>query len=155
MAVLKGNPNRTLPAGLEKAGMPGVFQCELPVLWSDMDSNGHLNNGRFQSYLDEARMQAFDGAGLGVAIMRAKNQGPVIYEANLRYRIPVEHPESLTILTWLDSTNRSRGVIRQQMFRNSDDQLACDASFQGIFMDFNRGRPLNFPEHFLEAFGLK
>ncbi|MBR33701.1 MAG: acyl-CoA thioester hydrolase [Spirochaetaceae bacterium] len=134
--------------------MAGVFQCRLPVLWSDLDANGHLNNGRYQSYLDEARMQAFDSAGMGVAVMRAKSQGPVIYEANLRYRCPVEHPESLTILTWLESTNRSRGLIRQEIYRVSDQRLACEASFQGIFMDFQRGRPINFPESFLDAFGL-
>ena len=154
MAVLKNRPERALPEGLGKSESRGVFLCTLPVLWCDLDANGHLNNGRYQSYLDEARMQAFDHAGLGVATMRANNQGPVIYEATLRYRSPVEHPESLTILTWLDSTNRSRGNVKQEIYRASDQCLVCEASFKGIFMDFNRGRPINFPERFLDAFGL-
>ncbi|MBU44759.1 MAG: acyl-CoA thioester hydrolase [Spirochaetaceae bacterium] len=153
MAVVKEKVERELPPGLAKMEEVGVFCTELPLLWCDMDANGHLNNGRFQSYLDEARMQAFDGAGLGVARMRELNQGPVIYEASLKYKSPVEHPEQLRILTWMESTNRSRGVVRQEMYRLSDDRLACEARFQGIFMDFNRGRPITFPEHFLEAFG--
>ncbi|MCB1168448.1 MAG: acyl-CoA thioesterase, partial [Leptospiraceae bacterium] len=68
--------------------------------------------------------------------MRENQQGPVIYEASLKYRNPVDHPETVRILTWLDSTNRTRGVVRQEMYRCSDNELACEAEFHGIFMDF-------------------
>ena len=99
-------------------------------------------------------MHAFDAAGMGVATMRENQQGPVIYEASLKYRNPVDHPETVRILTWLDSTNRTRGVVRQEMYRCSDNELACEAEFHGIFMDFRRRRPMRFPEHFLKGFGL-
>lgn len=58
---------RNIPVGQDKMGIEGVFCLELPVHWSDLDANGHLNNGRYQSYLDEARMHAFDAAGMGLA----------------------------------------------------------------------------------------
>ncbi|WP_248122554.1 acyl-CoA thioesterase [Micrococcus lacusdianchii] len=37
----------------------GVFECPVPVRWSDQDANGHVNNARVVTLLEEIRIAAY------------------------------------------------------------------------------------------------
>lgn len=49
----------------------GVFQCVLPVRWGDLDALNHVNNTVYMRYIDEARAQLYDRAGVPVPGDRA------------------------------------------------------------------------------------
>ncbi|HNI90957.1 MAG TPA: acyl-CoA thioesterase, partial [Leptospiraceae bacterium] len=65
--------------------MKTFHQTEIPVLWSHLDSNHHVNNAIFQFYFDEARMQALESTGFNLAELRKINVGPVIYKSEIEY----------------------------------------------------------------------
>lgn len=38
---------------------PEPYECDLPVRWSDQDVNGHVNNARVVTLLEELRIAAY------------------------------------------------------------------------------------------------
>ncbi|GBF52024.1 acyl-CoA thioester hydrolase, YbgC/YbaW family [Leptospira ryugenii] len=125
---------------------------EITVLWSHMDANGHVNNGIYQSYFDEARMQALEKAGFSIAQMRSEQIGPVILEAHLTYHKPLSHPDSVRIETNFRDGSKFKGKVVQSMYRISDGELVCRAEFLALFFDFKKKRPYALPDEFLNLF---
>ncbi|WCL50055.1 acyl-CoA thioesterase [Leptospira sp. GIMC2001] len=121
---------------------------EIRVLWSQLDSNGHVNNGNYQFYLDEARIQALEEEGFMIAAMRAANVGPVIQKAEIIYSKPLGHPETVRVETTFAQFKGFRGKVIQTIWRKSDSELVCKAVFDALFFDFDKRRPWKMPEEF-------
>lgn len=119
---------------------------EIPVLWSQLDANGHVNNGTYQFYLDEARMQALEEEGFSISLMRESNIGPVIQKVEIKYSKPVQHPETVLIETTFSEIKGFRGKVHQTIRRKSDNEKVCEATFDALFFDFTKNRPWKLPE---------
>ncbi len=131
----------------QSANLPvPVFHTRLKVRWNELDANGHVNNMYYQSYFDQARIEAFEQAGLSIAALRERGIGPVIFKAELDYKRELKHPDSITISTWVEEHRRSRGVLAQQIESDRTGEIVCRARFHGVFMDLAAGRPLPFPQ---------
>ncbi|TGL62454.1 acyl-CoA thioesterase [Leptospira jelokensis] len=127
-----------------------VHTTEIPVLWSHLDANGHVNNGVYQSYFDEARMQALESIGFSIREMRENLVGPVVMKAELNYHKALNHPESVRIETGFRDMTQIRGTVVQTMYRVSDGALVCEAFFSAIFFDFAKKRPWKIPKHYFD-----
>lgn len=119
---------------------------EIPVLWSQLDANGHVNNGTYQFYLDEARMQALEEEGFSISLMRDANIGPVMLKAEIKYSKPIQHPETVLIETIFSEMKGFRGKVLQTIRRKSDNEKVCEATFDALFFDFSKNRPWKLPE---------
>lgn len=129
-----------------------VHKTEIPVLWSQMDANGHVNNGTYQHYLDEARMRALEEEGFSIAKMREASIGPVIQKAEITYSKPISHPETVEIETRFSEIKGFRGKVTQTIFRKSDYEKVCVAVFDALFFDFSKNRPWKVPKEFSEKY---
>lgn len=103
------------------------FAFELPIRRADLDANGHVNNGTYQSYFEEAREAAFAEAGLFPA--RAKNLPSAFGSVFLEYKAELKHPDSVRILTFFPEDPKENWEIRQEMYRSSDGVFAAFAKF--------------------------
>lgn len=78
----------------------GVHEFDCPVRWSDMDAYGHVNNARFLTYLEEARIDLLftrattEGAG-GLA------RGALVRHQEIDYLRPVAFGDPLRIGVWV------------------------------------------------------
>ncbi len=123
-----------------------LFTHTLKVRWVDLDENGHVNNGIYQSYFDEARRAAFEESGLDMNDLRSRRIGPVILKAELEYRAELKYPEIVKLSTRFEAQKGSRVLVIQDLYRESDGALICSAKFYGLFMDLNRMRPYKVSE---------
>jgi acyl-CoA thioester hydrolase len=76
-----------------------VYHC--PLRWGDMDALGHVNNGRYVDYLQDARVdflfrtaKEFGADNLETGLLVARHE--VQYRAPLRFR-----PEPVRIELWI------------------------------------------------------
>ncbi|PJZ53907.1 acyl-CoA thioesterase [Leptospira adleri] len=118
-----------------------LFTNVLKVRWVDLDENGHVNNGVYQSYFDEARRAAFEDSGLDMNDLRKRHIGPVILKAELDYKAELKYPENVKLTTRFEAQKGSRVLVVQDLYRESDGVLICSAKFYGLFMDLKRMRP--------------
>ncbi|MFY1672810.1 acyl-CoA thioesterase [Plantactinospora sp. WMMB334] len=117
---------RSRPAVPVPAGRPDsrryVYDCTLR--WSDLDAYGHVNNARFLTLYEEARV------ALMFATARDRGvdsfaEGVVIYRHEIDYLRPVEYAldrataeraPSVRIEMWVEDLRQSRFTIGYELF---------------------------------------
>lgn len=73
-----------------------------PLRWSDMDAYGHVNNVRFLTYLEEARVDLLLNAA-GERGRAMLDTGVVVARHEIDYKKPLVHrPEPVPIEVWTD-----------------------------------------------------
>ena len=76
------------------AGFP--VQVEIPVAWGEMDAFGHVNNVVYFRYFESARIACFAALEY-MDLMRQTGIGPILAETSCRFRLPLEHPDTVTV----------------------------------------------------------
>jgi len=91
------------------------FIHQAALRWSDMDAYGHVNNARFLTLYEEARVALFFiGAreqGLG-----SFEEGIVIARHEVDYLRPVDYGDAIRIEMWVDEVRPSRFTIAYELF---------------------------------------
>ncbi|HSC87934.1 MAG TPA: acyl-CoA thioesterase [Polyangiaceae bacterium] len=103
---------------------------------SHLDTFGHVNNATYLQLFEEARWDLITARGYGLEKIRESRLGPVILEANVKFRREVTNRETVTIVTTLESYEGKIGKLRQRM-KKEDGALACDALFVCALWDID------------------
>jgi acyl-CoA thioester hydrolase len=114
------------------------FTHDVALRWSDMDVFGHVNNARFLTLYEEARVALmFTGAReAGLSTLEA---GVVIYRHEIDYLRPVDYSEPSRIDLWISEIRPSRFVVDYEFF--AADRLASRAKSICVPFDLAAGRP--------------
>jgi len=81
-----------------------VHTAPIPVRWGDMDAAGHVNNSRFFTYFEEARVNWLDATIDGPLFAES---GPVLANATCDFRRPLTHPATLAVDVYATPPGRS------------------------------------------------
>jgi acyl-CoA thioester hydrolase len=113
-----------------------VYDC--PVRWSDMDAYGHINNVRFLTYYEEARVALMFNAArdAGVTSLEA---GIVISRHEVDYLRPVDYGIPVRIEMWIEELRPSRFTVGYELF--AADVLASRARSICVPFDLSNQRP--------------
>jgi acyl-CoA thioester hydrolase len=120
-----------------------VHTTEIAVRWGDMDAGGHVNNSRFFTYFEEARV-AWLGAALGTPLFT--ESGPVLAEASCDFKQPLVHPATLTIDVYATPPGRSslRNVYDAAL-RDSGERMAVGTAVL-VWVDVETGETVPVPD---------
>jgi acyl-CoA thioester hydrolase len=73
------------------------FTFTIPVRYSDIDAQGHLNHARYFSFMEEARFQYMIAVGLWHPTQSYEQVGQVVAEATCAYKAPVLANQNVTV----------------------------------------------------------
>ena len=95
--------------------MTDKFIYDASVRWSDMDAYGHVNNARFLTLYEEARVAMFFiGArdhGLG-----SFEEGIVIARHEIDYLRPVDYGEPVRVEMWISELRVAAFTVSYELF---------------------------------------
>ena len=74
--------------------MAGVT-VRIPILWGDMDAFGHVNNVRYFTWFEAARITYFERMGLEVD--PGKGLGPILAATKADFLIPLAYPGEVDV----------------------------------------------------------
>lgn len=114
------------------------FALRCALRWSDMDVFGHVNNARFLTLYEEARVALmFTGArAQGLTSFEA---GVVISRHEVDYLRPVDYGAEVRVELWVEEIRPSRFVIAYELFDGTD--VASRARSVCVPFDLASGRP--------------
>jgi acyl-CoA thioester hydrolase len=114
------------------------FSYECPVRWSDMDAFGHVNNARFLTLYEEARVALMFTRARDAGV-RSMEEGIVISRHEVDYLRPVEHLPTVRIELWIEELRPSRFTVVYELF--AGDELASRARSVCVPFDLAKARP--------------
>jgi acyl-CoA thioester hydrolase len=128
-----------------------LFVIDLPVRWSDLDAFDHVNNARFLSYVEEARLAWFDG--LAAPWMDAA-VAPLLASIQMDYRRPITWPATVRVeLRTQRIGNSSLTLGHRIVDAAAPDRLYGEGHAVMVWIDRASGRPVPLPAGIRAAAG--
>ncbi|GAB1595811.1 hypothetical protein PAGU2638_14900 [Lysobacter sp. PAGU 2638] len=123
---------------------PGeLIRVPLSVRWRDLDAFNHVNNSKYLSYLEEARLRwmlSVPGMGLD------EHVAPVVAASNLNYRRPIEWPGDVVIELFVERLGGSSLTIGHRIVDTKEPRaLYCDGNVVMVWIDRTTGRSAPLP----------
>jgi acyl-CoA thioester hydrolase len=115
------HPAQTGPAGRDPRDLTGPFrhQVEIVVRFADTDAMGHVNNAKYLTYCEIARIRYWtDITGVPIALGTEGAESLILAEARITYRAPAFHGEIVTVETRATRIGRSSFTLEHRL-------LAC------------------------------
>jgi acyl-CoA thioester hydrolase len=108
------------------------FVHDAAVRWSDMDAYGHVNNARFLTLYEEARVAMFF-VGARAQGLTSFEDGIVISRHEIDYLRPVDYGEAVRIELWISELRAASFTVSYELF--DEDVLASRA--KSVCVPFN------------------
>ncbi|MEL7500140.1 MAG: thioesterase family protein [Planctomycetota bacterium] len=116
------------------------------VRFDDTDANGHVNNGRYNAYCDEASMQIFDLGGMNISKVGNNAIGAITRRAEYQYLGQLVYGDQFRVESTIEFTKPTRINFRHEIFEVDSNRCVCKCSVSGLWMDFRTGRPHRLDE---------
>ena len=116
----------------------GRFHYPCPLRWSDLDAFGHVNNSRFLTLYEEARVALMFVEARKAGVVGFE-EGVVVSRHEVDYLRPVDYTDPVHIELWIEEIRASRFTIAYELFDGAD--LASRARTVCVPFDLAAGRP--------------
>lgn len=119
------------------------------VRWGDMDSMGHVNNAKYFTYCESARMSYFAAVRMNEH-REGESHGPALAAANLNFRQQVRWPAELEVATRVSEIGRSSFKMEYELFHRGTDERVADGTGVIVWVDYGTGKSIPLPESLKE-----
>lgn len=95
-----------------------LINSDLPIIVrpTELDANGHVNNGKTQDYLEWGRRDFLNSVGLTRKVLLERKCVPLVRKIEIDYRGPANLEDNLVITTFVSSiVNPTRYYIYQEI----------------------------------------
>lgn len=112
------------------------------VRWGDMDALGHVNNARFFTYCESARIRYFEALEIEGLAGRA-SPGPAVVTATCNFLRQVHYPATVEVGVRVSAIGRSSFTLDYLILRG--DEVVADGSSVVVWVDYDAGRSIPLP----------
>lgn len=123
-----------------------VHQKIFSIEWGDMDALGHVNNGRYLDYFQQARIEWLESLKLDMK----QNEGPVVIHIAATFFKPVVYPATLTLKSSLHGLGNSSLMMDHEIYQN--DQLMTQGVSKIVWVDYQKNKSVPIPESIRKLF---
>ncbi len=124
---------------------PVLARVPINVRWRDMDAYGHVNNAKYISYLEEARVRWMHGV-MGGAKM-GSGISPVVANTHVNYRRPIVWPNDIVVELFVERIGNSSMTIGHRIVADNDDTvLYSDGHVVVVWIDTATGKSAPLPD---------
>ena len=128
----------------DEFGRQYPFHVERPVEWADMDAFQHVNNTVYFRYFEKIRIDYFADKGL-IAAMTEQNIGPILASTRCRFRLPLTHPDTILIGTFITDLQADRFLMNYGIYSLAHQRLAAEGDGFIVCYDYQRGEKAPIP----------
>ena len=121
----------------------------ITVRWGDMDSMGHVNNAKYFTYCESARMGYFAAVRMNEH-REDDHHGPALAAATLHFRRQVRYPADLEVPIRVTEIGRSSFKMELEIFYRGTDERVADGTAVIVWVDYATGRSAPLPESLKE-----
>ena len=121
------------------------------VRFSDLDVVGHLNNAKYQTFLEEARIAYFHDV-----LNQEKsslNFNVVLSKISIDFIKPIEFGDDITVYTRIFNLTTNSHEVHQLFVRREKEKAEIVATAQTLMaaFDYQTKKPTTFPEAYCDT----
>jgi len=119
-----------------------LHTARLPVRWGDQDPLGHVNNARFFTYFEQARIEALDRLLAGDW---GEDAGPILASITCDFKRPVVHPANLIVRVYGGAPGRTSFPQTYELTVEGDEETVyahAEATLVWVARATGRATPL-------------
>lgn len=124
---------------------------DIIVRCTEIDVNGHVNNGKFIEYLEWGREEWYDRHGLAYDRLAALGALTVVVNLNLNLRAACHQGERLRIVTRPQRRGRTSFALAQRIDK-ADGSVAAEGVVTLVTVDPTTRRPALLPDDLARLF---
>ena len=122
---------------------PGApFRMPIALRWSDLDAFNHVNNARYLTFLEQARIEWFETIDEPWV---TDESAPVVASATLNFKRPIEYPAELHVELFTERLGTSSVTIGHRII-GAEGTLHCDGNVVAVWVDRRTGKATPLPE---------
>lgn len=110
------------------------------IEWGDMDALGHVNNGRYFDYFQEARIEWLQTLELDLK----QKQGPVLIHISCTFLQEIVYPAELKIISIAHSPGRSSMLMDHEIYQAED--LKAKGTSKIVWVDYSQNKSIPLPD---------
>jgi len=128
-----------------------VHELELPILWGDMDSLGHVNNTRYFRYMEQIRVSWAQSMGV---YSNGLDEGPVIVNTFCNFYRPLVFPGNVRLRLYVANTGRTSMDTYVSIERtDAPGEVFAQGGATLVWVGLQDGRPRALPA-FMRSLGV-
>ena len=140
------------PASTDPRDLVGPFRhrVEIVVRFADTDAMGHVNNAKYLTYCEIARIRYWtDITGEPIHLGTQGAESLILAEARITYRAPAFHGEVVTVETRATRIGRSSFTLEHRLLAcitGDEPRLVAVSESILVRYDYASGRPVALSE---------
>jgi len=121
------------------------YTYSMQVRYADLDAQWHMNNARFLTFLEEARLAYLKQLGLwdGKSFL---DLGMIVADIHIAYKAPVEWGEEIQVALCVDHIGNKSMHMLNEMRNSQDGSLKAQAEVVMVAYDFRKKVAMRVPE---------
>ncbi len=112
------------------------FYHPMEVRYGDLDPQGHLNNAKFLTYFEQARIRYFEELGLIQKDLSFMEIGMIIADIHIKYRAPVYLGAAVKVGVKTEAIGGKSITLRETVEDSSTGQLYADGTVVVVTYDY-------------------
>jgi acyl-CoA thioester hydrolase len=110
---------------------------KIQVRFADIDKLGHVNNAKYLTYFEVARMQFFDDEFAGITDLDWKTKGLILAKTEVSFIVPVLIDDKVEIETFCTHIGNKSFELAYRVYKISEKQRAIAAQGSSVLVAFN------------------
>ena len=140
------------PASLYEGIPPRAFAYHIEITKSDIDAQGHVNNGCYMRWLDEAAYAHSCSLGFDSDALRELGGTFVVRRHEVDYLQQAYLRDHLIDYTWPGEMKRFRALRHHVIVNEAKQQVIVRALTHWIYIDADTSRPKRMPRMLVDRF---
>jgi len=115
--------------------------------WGDMDGLRHINNAKYLTYMETARLDLYSQIGHDLAIWNQETSS-ILASMEVNYLGQAVHPSEFEIGQRITKIGTKSYDILTAIFKKSKEIPILQANFILVSMNYNTGKTIPVPDEF-------
>ena len=126
------------------------FFHPMEVRYGDLDPQGHLNNAKYLTYFEQARVHYFTALGLFSRDQSFMDIGVIIADIHIRYRAPVFWGMPVKVGVRTSRIGGKSITLEQSIVDDATGQLCASGTVIMVTYDYHQHRTISVPKNWRE-----
>ena len=127
------------------------FYHPIEVRYGDLDPQGHLNNAKYLTYFETARIHYFAQLGLFTPGQSFMDIGVIMADARVTFHVPVQYGVPVKVGVHTSKLGNKSMTVEQNIVNAETDEVLASGQVILVAFDYHTNKTLPIPKEMREA----